>query len=496
MGLPPEVPVADLDGEVTRRAVSGVRWVLLMNLATLPLSFFTNMVLGRVSPKTLGYFGAVNIFAQGFQTFFVLGGAYVFTRLVPALRREDRLRFLTSYTAIVLLLFVPTCVLMLLAAPWAVTALLDRFGVPSVPLALAFCVAVLLYGFTCHFLYAVLQAPRAVLTLKAVIIGFFIASLAGFTVLRASLASDPPDYLWHAALAIYGGSALIGLFFVWRTPEYRCRSGFRWLIPKGFWPVVLYTHAETVATFVYTCLASSFVLLWLDVDSLGYLYGANRYPAVLALVPVMLTSVIAPGLSTLEAAGLREDVHRKAATAIRSAYVLVVPACLAFMMFSRDLMAIFGARFVEHRSLLPIVVLSSLAGPVVYLGVGTAVALGAFGSYVLASLIYVASAFGLLAILVPPFGLIGAAWATVLGALVQQTAIIIVLRFRLGVRIPSRVHAAWVVGFAAAATAVWLDPGRLAAVGLFVGFLAVFALLGRVTIDEARSLALRLLRPS
>ncbi len=420
----------------------------------------------------------------------------MFTRFVPALRREDRFRFLVSYTLIVLGLFVGVGVVALPAAPGLVESLLRHFGEPPVPLAFAFCVAVVLYAFSCHFLFASLEAPRAAVTLKSVIVGFFLAALCGITVFRGTLASDPAGYLWRAALAIYGGAALVGVFSVGRTPEFAHRAPMRWLLPAGFWYVVLYTHLETVVTFVYTSLAPSFVLLWLDVTSLGYLYGAMRYPALLSLVPVMLSSVIAPGLSTLEVAGLREDVLRKAESAMKAAYLFIVPASLAFILYARDAMAVFGPGFVEHRNLLRILAVSSLAGPLVYLGIGMAVALGAFRAYVLASVVYVVSTFALLAALVPAFGLHGAAAAATAGALIQQTAIILVLRLRLGARVPSRVHAAWVVGAGAAAASIWLDPGRLVAAGLFAGFLAVFALAGRVTLDEARGIARRLLRPA
>jgi peptidoglycan biosynthesis protein MviN/MurJ (putative lipid II flippase) len=95
--------------------------------------------------------------------------------------------------------------------------------------------------------------------------------------------------------------------------------------------------------------------------------------------------------------------------------------------------------------------------------------------------------------LVPRFGLTGAAWTLTLGTAVQQVALTWVLRRRLGFTLPGRALGAWIVLSTAALLAAWLDPGRITAALLTLLFLLLFALVGRVTVDEVKALARRLL---
>ena len=75
--------MTDMVGDVRRRTASGVRSVIVLNLVFFPLSFATNMLLGRVSPEALGYYGAVYVLIGTYFTFGVFGGSLVFTRFVP-----------------------------------------------------------------------------------------------------------------------------------------------------------------------------------------------------------------------------------------------------------------------------------------------------------------------------------------------------------------------------------------------------------------------------
>jgi O-antigen/teichoic acid export membrane protein len=477
--------MTDVVGDIRRRTTSGVRAVIVLNLASLPLSFATNILLGRVSAEALGYYGAVLVMIGTYYTFGVFGGSLVFTRFVPGLERRDRLSFLLSYVTLVVLFYGFLAWIVPLTAGDYLHAWLGRLGVPSAALAAWILLASVPMGFTSYFLYATMRPAWAVVTEKTVIAVFFLAAAAGVVGWRDRLSGDPAGYVWTAALWTYALASAVGLLLVARTAEARDAPRLRWLIPVGFWPAVSYTLFANLVSFVYATLTPTLVLLWLDVASLGHLHAAMRYVAVLDFVPAAVASVLVPSISQLAASGFREQGLVHMAAAVRTTLLLTTPAVLALILFSDDAMAVFGPQFREHGPILAVVAVGALAGPTVLCGAGAAAAIGAFRSYLAASLIYVTLAVTLTVGLVPWLGLRGAALAVPVGALVRQTAILFVLR-RLGLpRIP-RIAAAWLCSLVALGLSLWLAPSRLWAALLWLACVFAFAVSGRLTLAELR----------
>lgn len=483
----------DLSGYVKRRTLAGIRWTLIFNVATFPLSFLTNMLLGRTSAEALGYYGAIQIFVGTFNVFLVPGGSHAFNRLVPSIKRHLRLAFLKSYLLLVLgVLGIVSVFLLSLGRP-LLDWILERFGIPGWGIALGLCIGVILLGFTSYFLYSVLDAPQATLVQKTVVIGFCLFALLGWGPLRNMLSTNPSGYLWPVAVGVYGASACLGLLLVFRTGEARTGDIRTWFLPRGFGSVVFYAHLGTIITFAYTSLTPTFVLLWLDVESLARLHAALRYVVLLTTLPMMAASVIAPSVAKLDASGMREKGLAHLSSAIRASFLLITPACIGLVFFAGDAMSVFNPEFHADRDILRIASLMMLATPIVYLGSGVAIALGAFREYTVASLVFVVSAVALTCVLVPTLGLTGAALAIPAGALIQETALSFLLRRRFGFRVPNRARISWACGVAAVIIAFYLDPGRLVAAAAVILFLILFALASRITPSEITGLTLRLL---
>lgn len=477
---------------VRRRALSGVRWSIALNLVTVPLSFLTNMLLGRTSADALGYYGAIQIFTGAIQALLVPGGRDAFARFVPGLPRNQRFAFLCSYLTAVLP-WLLLCIAAVFAVPAVGAWVQAYFRMPDMWIAAGAAVAMFLFGFATHFLYGILEAPRAVVTLRSVVVGFFLLALTGAWWFAGVLRTDPATYLWRGTLVIYAGAALLGLAQVLRTSEARGETRWKWTLPRGFWATVGYAHAGTIVNFTYTSLVPAFVLLWLDVSALARLHAATRYVLLFGTIPVLTGPVLAPGIAKLDASGMRDHGIRQASAAVRASLLFIYPACVAAILFAGDAMAVFNPEFRSHRDVLRIVVLMSLAAPTVHYGASLAAGLGAFRRYLLASLVFVVTSICATAILVPAFGLTGAAVAMAFGAFVQQMAISAVL-WTLGFRLQPRVLAAWSCGLAAMAVSLVWDPDRLAAAALLVVLLALFTLAGRVTPSEIAGLGRRLLR--
>jgi O-antigen/teichoic acid export membrane protein len=355
------------------------------------------------------------------------------------------------------------------------------------------CVAVLVSSFALYFLYAVERAPQAVIVLKSAIVGYFAAGLAGTTLARSALTHDPIGFMWWSTLLIYVVAAALGVIFVLQTPEVAASARLRAYLPRGFWPVVVYTHVGTIVDFSYSQLYPALVLVWLDVIALSRLHAALRFVGFLALAPVMLTSVLAPGLARLEAAGRREEALQQAGAALRGCLIVVAPGVFALMVFAPSAMGLFGSDFRPYASVLRLMAPMALAGPLVYLGAGMAVAFGAFRGYLWVSSVFVVTSVVLAWVAIPRWGLVGAAAAGTLGSFVQQAAMSGVMRQKMGFRTPFRVLAAWIVALGMGAISAVFDPGVAMGIVLWVAGVAAFGWLGSVTPREIRILTNRAL---
>jgi len=486
--------VSDLAQSLRRNAIAGIRGSMTLSFATLPLSFATNIMLGRVSPEALGYYSAVQLCLYSYFTFLVFGGVFVFTRLVPALERRERASFLATYFLFVAGVSALGGVVLVAAFPSVESRLLVTLGHPQRILVAVFLATGLAWGFASYFLFSVLESVRGTAVDKSAVVGFFVAACLGYGPLRARLVADPSSYLWTTAAVVYALGAMLGIAFVLRTPEWRERGPWRIQIPTRFWSTVAYTHMDTVVTYVYLSLSPAIVLLWLDVGSLGRFHAAMRYVMLLGLLPGTISSVLAPALSRLDVSGLRDVARLQATAAMRAAALGVVPVVIVLVLFAEDAMRLFGEEFRRDGDLLRLAILSVAAAPTVHIGGGLAAGFGAFRAYFAASTAYVVVALGLAAILVPLYGLPGAAVAVTLGAAARQAAILGVLRWRLEVPWPGRIAAAWGCSLAAATVSWTWRPGRLTAAAAAVVLILAFFAWSRVTVTELRGLRSKAMR--
>ena len=488
----PALAASDLGRTTKRSAVRGIRWVLWLNAITLPMSFATNLVLGRHSVEALGMYGAIQILITGFQTFLIIGGYAVFTRFVPGMPRDRRFPFLTSYAALVLSFFTTAWVLGRLLAPAAVDALLARFGGPPPAMAYLMGLAVVVWAFGSHFLYGVERAREAAFALKLVVAVYFLFSFLVLTPVGRGWLAHPETSLWWATCAAYGTASVVAAGFVLAIPREAMERRWGWFLPAGFWAVVLYTHLGTVVEFVYSSLTPSVVFWWLDVAALGRLTAAIRWIMLVSLLPGMLMSVVTPGIAKLESAGLRDEALVQVRVAMRVSELAVVPCVLAIILFAAELMGVFGADYRAFAGILRIAALSALAGPVVYLGTGLAIALGELRAYLAVSVVYVISSLGLSLLLIPAFGLTGAAIAIAVSSAIQCLAMILMAR-SWGLRPARTTPIGWAFGAFTLSIAGLVGESLALAAAAWLILCVSFAWSAGMTVAEVTLLARRAL---
>ncbi len=154
--------------------------------------------------------------------------------------------------------------------------------------------------------------------------------------------------------------------------------------------------------------------LFLDRTEVGLYNAASKTAALVSLSLVAVTTIAAPTFAAAHATGGRGDLQRAAARAAHLGFWPALAAAVGLLAFGGPLLRLFGASFVAAR--LPLTVLvggqlvNAAAGPVGYLLAMTGYQDDNARVFAVSALLNL----GLNALLIPAFGLVGAATATAL----------------------------------------------------------------------------------
>ena len=197
-----------------------------------------------------------------------------------------------------------------------------------------------------------------------------------------------------------------------------------------------YRTRDWMTTAVQLSLVASGLILIAEIDVLvsGYFLGTTQAGAYAVasrasrLVPFGLTAVnlaVAPMIPRLWAEQRHADLQRIVTLAACGILLTTAPVAILFSVFSRELLALFGTSFLDARSALLVLILGRTFGA---LCGSTNLLLSMTGhQIVVAKVVGVSAALDLLLhlVLVPRFGILGAATATSVTMAIWNVALVV-----------------------------------------------------------------------
>ena len=88
-------------GAIKRKALKSAKWMVLTSIFSICCSYVSNILLGQISPETLGIYSAVNVFISSLTTFVGMGGAVVLSNFFPKTDSEvQKTQLLHTYIAV------------------------------------------------------------------------------------------------------------------------------------------------------------------------------------------------------------------------------------------------------------------------------------------------------------------------------------------------------------------------------------------------------------
>ena len=478
---------------ILKSFVVGAKWTLGLSLVVIPLSYGTNIILGRISPEALGTYGFLAVLSSVVATFFMFGGNQVIVKFLPELESEKKSAFLFSYA--VLTFGVAVVLLSLAFLSPAMLAYLTRSEIDVRFLTYLWVLVpiVLIQQISLAVLQAWMEIKWMSIVRKLTPVLNFLCFLALVLFLRDYFAK-------HVFLAIIGVvtasnviSLLVAGYQAWTKVIRQIERHLQVFFPQGFWYFAAIVHLSTVVIFILDNFDQAFVANRLDLSELG-LYRASLVTAqFVRWIPLVLTQIMLPLFSNLLANREEQYIRVVYARLTRYGTLGTSAVALILILFSRQVLGLFGEMYAAGSSVLII-----LAGVFVLSSISTVnssviVATGRVGWGIVSGLIGSALQILLSLMLVEPMGLDGIAIAKVSNLLcITALNALFVLRV-FGLRPERRVMMVLAMDLVAVLLAQWIVPPTLPLImarnlALLAGFSYLVWRSGAITRDDYRFL--------
>jgi O-antigen/teichoic acid export membrane protein len=174
----------------------------------------------------------------------------------------------------------------------------------------------------------------------------------------------------------------------------------------------------------------------MDPEDVGQYRVAVQIADGLGMILMAFSAVVAPHLARLHATGDLRAVQRILVGSHRLGLLVLLPVSLALALGAVPLLGlIFGPEYSSAAHTMRILVLGRAA----YAAIGfSGLALSMFGLASLASaatMVMAGANVGLNLLLIPPFGMTGAASATVTSTLLVNVAVVLIIKIKLGANV-------------------------------------------------------------
>jgi O-antigen/teichoic acid export membrane protein len=474
----------DPSGDViVHRAVRASKWMLYLSASALAAGFCTNILLARIGPVALGFYGLLMLIVSVINTFFVLGGPNVIVNYLPKTPGSLKGAFLLQY-AVVVVLFSASCLALGLVFPGLIRLMFGSHLQVPVIRYMGLLLPILVLQF---LVWGVLQADLRfrVLAVSQNSISWFycllIAGAIGVGALGPGRVGDHSAMLVMIVAVANGLAILVGVFFVRVEGARSAVKSARLSFPQGFWTFVLTLHAGTLLNFMVTNAGPLFVVQNLTLADLGYFRAVAVLAQFVGWVPMVLDRSFYPTVCELVRSGKSVDrfYERFARLYLTTSSFIA----LVLMLFSRELLAVFGRSFSDAGFVLLELMCAAgmLCAPLIYLNFALVTAhqktVHTMGAYAVGA----ASAILFYGVLVQRYGLVGVGVAHLLLQLVMLGAAILLARRFTDVPFPTRSYliagCALVIGLTG--SLLWPEPS-IAHVAFRAGMLGVFVVLASV----------------
>jgi O-antigen/teichoic acid export membrane protein len=335
--------------DVIQKSIIGTKWAIILSFMALPLSYLTNIILGRVSPDALGTFSVINIYIPFILTFVLFGGSNLISKYLPEVEDEMKSSFLVSYILVIFTIGLIIVFIICMFSDISKYVAANLILIDSVLFTIIFSIVVIMYNLTTYVLNGLMEIKASIILRQAAIFSSFSIFAFFFLLSKEFFLKNSAIIICGVYLVTYGVLALAAFVLINKKIKFKKQKFY---LPKAFWNFAIFVHLSTIAFFFSDKIDQLLILDKLNIYELGLYYAALQTAMLIRFIPLLIGNILLPTFSNLLAINEAALILAAYKEIIKYTTLIVVPIALIFIFFSRDILSLFGEEYRENYNIL------------------------------------------------------------------------------------------------------------------------------------------------
>ena len=421
-------------GAIKRKALKSAKWMVLTSIFSICCSYVSNILLGQISPETLGIYSAVNVFISSLTTFVGMGGAVVLSNFFPKTDSEvQKTQLLHTYIAVSFGMYA-IFIAVILLFPQMNNLLSGRMegAIKYVALFIMapICVAMTVIS---YLLIALLEARISNIMTKLYTMLLPIVLLVVFLIDKGLLERHLALIIFLSAITANILAIILGVSFIKREGVLCRAKGF--YVPKGFWGFLATTFLQALFSFLYRNADKMFLISLEDLGQLGYYQAIISIFTLVEFVPSLLGNVTIPYFSNIIKLGDKREVETSYERIEKYMLFFLVSCVIGVISLSDIALNMFGDGYIDFKYLLIILLVGKCIASLGFTNTPMMVVLEKNWLRLLNGAIQILIQFTITIFTVRPLGILGVVLGRAVGACASQIIPQYTVKYRSGFHI-------------------------------------------------------------
>ena len=342
---------------VKKKALKSAKWMVITSVLSMFCAYGSNILLGQISPETLGIYSAVNVFISSLTTFVGMGGAVVLSNFFPKMESEiQKTQLLHTYIAISFGMYIVFVAVILIFPEMNLLLSGGLEGIAKWVALLVMAPIFITMTIISYLLVALLEARISNIMSKLYTMLLPGVLLTVYLVNKRLLESHLALIIFFAVIVSNILAITLGVAFIKREKAIIRGRGF--YLPNGFCFFAITTFMQALFSFLYKNIDKMFLISLEDMGQLGYYQAIISIFTLVEFVPSLLGNVTIPYFSNILKIGNKKDVEESYERIEKYMLFFLVSCIIGVISLSDIALSMFGKEYLEFKYLLIILVVA------------------------------------------------------------------------------------------------------------------------------------------
>lgn len=421
-------------GIVKKKALKSAKWMVITSILSMLCSYGSNILLGQISPETLGIYSAVNVFISSLTTFVGMGGAVVLSNFFPKMDSDvQKTQLLHTYIAISFGMYMVFAAVIVI---FPEMNLLLSGGLDGIAKWIALLVMAPIYitmTIISYLLIALLEARISNIMSKLYTILLPVVLLLVYLVDRRLLESHLALIIFCSVIVSNILAIALGVTFIKREKVIVRAKGL--YLPKGFCFFTITTFMQALFSFLYKNADKMFLISLKDMGQLGYYQAIISIFTLVEFIPSLLGNVTIPYFSNILKVGNKKDIEESYERIEKYMLFFLVSCVISVISFSDIALNMFGKEYINFKYLLIILVVAKCVASLGFTNTPMMVVLEKNGLRLINSALQIAIQFSITFLCISKLGILAVVLGRTIGVCSAQIMPQLMIKYKSGYQI-------------------------------------------------------------